>query len=252
MVDNNKKLYLKFGFIFIVIILMSYTNAIDTYPLDSNVNLRFRCTLNDQIPSAGTTYNISIFYDKTGAVIVDNEQANALGSGLFNFTQSFNLTGDYQVISLCIDGVNNFSSDGFIHITAGGEELSTDESILYVLLFLFVFFIFSFCTFFAFAIPFKNDRSDEGFILSIAKKKYFKLFAIFGSYASLVWLFNLMLAISINFLPIQQFTGLFTLIFNVMLFMSWPLLLMMIIWAGVTAVKDSNIKEEILRFGKAL
>ena len=249
--NQTKNQLSKFIFIFLIICLMSYTNAIDTYPKDEEIRLRFTCTLNSQIPSPSTTYNISIFFDKTGLIIVDNQPAESMGNGIFNFSQTFNVSGFYEIIQVCVDGENNFSSSEFIKVSPGGEELEISESILYFLLLIFVLFLFISSTFFAFAISYKNERNEHGYITIVAKKKYLKLFFIILSYYFLTWLFNLMIAISVNFLPIQHFTGLFSLFYKVLLGMGWPLLLTMIIVVGIFAMRDSKLTEQIQRFGRA-
>jgi hypothetical protein len=98
-------------------------------PINQDVGLRFTCTLNDAIPSAGTLYNITISYPN-GSTYLNNVQTTAQGNGAFNYTTNFSEIGLYKVQSFCYDGTYSYSSEDYYEVTNTGNKLDTPKTIV--------------------------------------------------------------------------------------------------------------------------
>jgi len=91
----------------------------ETYKINQEIDLKFTCTLNDAIPSAASSYNITINYPN-GSTFLDNKNTTALGNGAFNYTTTFTTTGLHKVQMFCWDGAYSFSDEGYYDITPTG------------------------------------------------------------------------------------------------------------------------------------
>lgn len=96
----------------------------ETYKVNTEVNLPLQCTLNNAIPSAGTIFNISIYYPN-GSALVNNQLATARGAGSFNYSVLFPEVADcYKAELSCSDGTYSFKENGCYKITPTGKEVS--------------------------------------------------------------------------------------------------------------------------------
>ena len=107
--------------LFILLALPLLMAETEIYKINEEVDLKFTCTLDDAIPSASTTYNITISYPN-GDLFIDNNGTTARGNGAFNFTTNFTEIGLYKVQMFCIDGLESFSGEGYYEITGNGKE----------------------------------------------------------------------------------------------------------------------------------
>ena len=131
-------------FLLLGMFLISFASAsTETYQLNKDVQLKFLCTLNNAIPSAGALYNFTLSYPNGTTFITD--EATALGNGAFYYNLSFPLTGIYKVHSFCWDGSYSYSNPEEVEVTYTGESYNLSKTILYVvfLLVLIIFFIYS-------------------------------------------------------------------------------------------------------------
>ena len=154
----------------------------EVYKPYTPINLQFRCTLNGAIPSPSTTFNISLYY-QNGSVYVNNTQTAAQGSGSFNYTVTFPSTETYEVKMFCTDGTNSFSDEGYYIITPTGTQLSTSQSVTYILIFIVSLIIFAGLLLAGIYIP-KDNRRDQftGYIIAVENTKYIKYLCIMFAY----------------------------------------------------------------------
>jgi len=96
------------------------TAETETFKVNDNVDLKFTCTLNNAIPSAAATYNITINYPN-GSIFLENNETISLGNGAFKFSTRFPETGLYKIQMFCWDGIYSFSDEGFYNITPTGK-----------------------------------------------------------------------------------------------------------------------------------
>jgi len=138
----NKLIYLIIG-----ICLISLVSAQEVYQVNQDSELKFTCTLNNEIPSASTEFNITVSYPN-GTTLINNKQATAQGSGSFNYTTNFPVLGTYKVQMFCYDGTYSYSDEGTYKITPTGNELTTSNSIMMIfiltllIIISIIFFIF--------------------------------------------------------------------------------------------------------------
>ena len=118
-----------------ILFLLPFISAeTETYQANQEINLQFTCTIGDAIPSASTTYNITVTYPD-GDIFLDNVATTAKGNGAFNYTATFTETGLYKVQSFCVDGTDSFSSEDFYNITPTGKiQTSILENPLIIIL----------------------------------------------------------------------------------------------------------------------
>ena len=95
--------YKLFILIFGILLALPLISALEVYPTNENVELKFLCTLNNAIPSASAVYNITISYPN-GTTYINNNATTSMGQGAFNYTTNFTITGIYMVQSFCYDG----------------------------------------------------------------------------------------------------------------------------------------------------
>lgn len=114
----NKQIIFLILVFFLVIPLISADT--ETYQVNQNVDLRFTCTSNGAIPSAASTFNITVNYPN-GSTFINNKKATALGNGAFNYTVLFRETGLYKVQMFCYDGSSSYSNEGYYDITPTGK-----------------------------------------------------------------------------------------------------------------------------------
>ena len=161
---------------------------------------------------------------------------------LFNTT---NLLGNY-FYNVCGDKDGELECEDIaFFITKTGFEETTSNSILHFILIIFVAFVFGLCLFGAIKLPWQNIREEERGVVSINRLKYFKIMLYFLSYVLLIWLMNLLFAISNNFNVLSQYNKLFEVLFRILNAMSYPLFVLMLVIFFIVAVRDSKIKKLI-------
>ena len=142
---------MKFSSLFIIVaavltlsLLPLCSSQTEVYALDENVELKFICTLNNEIPSASTQFNITISYPN-GTTFISNQNTTPLGNGAFSYMTRFPVIGIYQVQVFCWDGAYSYSDIGTYEITLTGTKQSDAQAtgslaFLFLMIFLMVFF----------------------------------------------------------------------------------------------------------------
>jgi len=113
----DKQLIILIGILLFIPLVFAET---ETYQVNQNVDLRFTCTLNSEIPSNSATFNITINYPN-GSTFINNQQTTALGNGAFNYTIMFKETGLYKVQMFCWDDPYSYSNEDYYSITPTGK-----------------------------------------------------------------------------------------------------------------------------------
>lgn len=125
-------------FSFILLLVFSFNFVVgETYKAGEITNLQFICTVDNQIPSAGATYNFSIYFPN-GTSLFNNQLAQANGQGSFNYTLTFPDSGTYKIKSFCYDTLGNFSSEDFLEVTPTGKIIQDVGQISVGILYLFI------------------------------------------------------------------------------------------------------------------
>ena len=135
----------------------------------------------------------------------------------------------------------------YFTITPTGTILKTSDSLTYIILTIGSLFFFLLTLWGGMVLPFRNQRNDEGRIISVQKLKYFKVGLLFLSYVFFVWMLNLLLALSTNFSILTQYTKFFEVVFSVVNAMSYPIFVLMLIVMSIMAWKDLALKKLLLK-----
>ncbi len=214
------------------------SSSLGTFPLNSSVELYQNC-------ENCTFVNISSVKLPNSTIFLFNR--NMVKSAqdytfLFNTTD---LLGEY-FYSVCGDKDGDLECEDIqFFITKTGFEETTSNSILHFILIIFVSFIFIFALWGAVRLPWVNIREEGVGVISINKLKYFKIMLFFLSYVLFVWLMNLLLSISNNFNVLSQYNKFFTVLFNILNAMAYPLFVLMLVIFFIVVVRDSKIKKLI-------
>jgi len=148
---SNKITLLSFGLAmvigFVIILGLQMVSAeTETYKVGIANNLQFSCTLNNAIPSASTTYNISL-YNPNGTALLSNQPTTPQGSGSFNYSYTFAEVGTHKVKMFCTDGIYSYSGEGTYEVNGQGEEGTTAKAIFYIGLLFVLLFFFGVCVY---------------------------------------------------------------------------------------------------------
>lgn len=167
------------------------------------------------------------------------------------FTYGFNntdLIGEYFYTACGDVGDTTYTCESVLFtITNSGYELSTGESIIYIIFLLASLFTFSLCLFFSIKIPFKNQRSQDGTIISINDMKYLKIFLIVMSYIVLMFIFGIVRSITANYLSINGAYRLFNFLFYMMFSFVWPLIVVSLILTVVLYLSSKRLQKALER-----
>jgi len=150
---------------------------VERYPRNKEVDLKYTCTLNYEIPSDSTEFNITISYPN-GTTFINNLGATALGNGAFNYTTTFTEFGTYKVQMFCYDGTYSYSEKDYYEITNEGREAPSG---IVVVLFSVLFLIILGSALFQFILIIGHLASLDLDVLDLAKSMgiYFALLMIY-------------------------------------------------------------------------
>lgn len=182
----------------------------DVYESGTNISLSQSCYNNGTYCSGSAVCYISIF-SPTGEFLTNNiEMTNQ--NAFFNYSlDSSNTTelGDYEYRIMCDDsGLSNFGVFGF-EVTPSGTSPTTAHAIFYVIAFVFSIVFFLLALLGGIKLPWKNNYSEDGYLLNVSDLKYLKLFCWFFAYICLIWLAWLGRAVNNMFLFVDAGTGVF-------------------------------------------
>ena len=167
----NKTFFLILGILLVLPLIFA-----QTYQKETVIDLKFPFEVNGSAASSSATCNVSINYPN-GTYLKENASMTNRNNGDFNITLSATETvplGDYEWRAFCCDGTNCAVGYGSFKITYTGKELDSGKSILYVG-FLSLLVLIFFLNFYGMGfLPARNQRNEEGRIMSISYLKYFR------------------------------------------------------------------------------
>jgi len=168
----------------------------------------------------------------------------------YNYTLHFNhsdVLGIYKDEVCC----NNETAGGcktFYHkVTPSGRDLKISDSIIYIIVLVGSLGIFILCAGTAIILPWDHKRNDEGVIIQINTKKYLKVLFGFTSYFLLIWVMNILVAITNNFLFLDISFNFFRTIYMILLFSIMPVLALGVLWAVISAINDKKLQQFLKR-----
>jgi len=231
----------------IVIVTVIVSPMVLGYKLSEPTTLYFSCTLNNQVPSPTTYYNITINYVDTGTVLVDNIQTTPLGQGMFAYNITFNNSGYYEVRQWCYDGSYNYSNVDTIFINGSGEELTISIVFTYVFSISFFIFLLISLIYYTNKLPNGDTYSDQNEIIQVSQLKHLRVV----SYGLMYLIFVVMMFIVSNFmiayLQNQMLGSLFFTVYKLLFYGLWIMTPLCFIWYLYKVYKSKEMKELIER-----
>lgn len=162
-------------------------------------------------------------------------------TGYYNFSGTTSL-GTYNYCTLGSNGITNCAP---FKITPDGKDFSLTNSIMYSLFLLLFVGLLVLMVYLSFSIEGDNPKDEEGNFMSINLKKHLKIIIIGLIYPIFLIILNLMNAIALNLIGIDQFTGTISFLFSTLLSLSWVWTVIIFIWIIYHTWKDSEIKKAI-------
>lgn len=131
-------------------------------------------------------------------------------------------------------------------VTENGDAINTGTGIIYFLVTLFAFSIFLGLTILFISIKGGNDKNEStGEVISINSKKYIKIALFPLVYVSFIWFFNFIIGLTNNYLGLTLYSNTLGFIFEIMMKLVWPIIIITFIVELIVIIKDSNIRKEI-------
>lgn len=219
---------------------LSLVSAATVFPQDEEVNITVTC-LNEGYCSSNSFCNINLI-DSEGVLLIQNQNmTNHISVHTQNYT--FTSLGDYKVEGFCQDGVYSEEINFIIEITPTGILLSIPTAILYLGFIFILIIIFLTSMYFGVTIPYRNSRGMQGELISVNDLKYVKILSLFIAYSVFIWIANLMISLSSNYLTQTVVLGFFKMVFSISIALFYPILVFTIIFIVIQAVKDFNLKK---------
>lgn len=167
---------------------------------------------------------------------------------LFNYTfcDTRNL-GEYNVGGVAdLDGVDDAWAYDF-DINLMGEELTEAKSNIYIIMLVITMLFLALTVWGAFVIPFSNPRDDQGYLLNINDLKYFKVIMWILAYLELIFLSFLMKNLAAGYLANGGFYELFNIIFNLLLILLFPAMILTVFFTIVIWLNDKKLADKLTR-----
>ena len=213
------------------------------------IDIKETCTVGEHRCDLSYRCNISILRsDQTYLVSQQVMTNNTLDH--YNFTINAtdnNETGIFETFIYCTNGILNGSNTFYYEITPTGATISTPQGILYFLILGFALIIFGLSLYGSIKIPWKNKRSDEGFIIGRNDLKYVKLFLWFMTYMIAIWIFALGNNISSNFLYFSGIDNFFHYGYWLLMSFLFPTIVIFFIVIILKVVDDKKIDKAMKR-----
>lgn len=169
-----------------------------------------------------------------------------------NTTQFYNYTlpasntsklGLYNYDITCLQSGLNATNSFSFEVTPTGKTFSTAQSIIYIFALIFGLVLFLLVLYGAIAIPYNNNRNEEGMVIKVNDLKYAKIFLWFMSYMILIFIAYLGWNISFGFLNFGA--NFFYFIFWVLISGLLPIIVMFSIVSIINLVNDKRLKDGI-------
>lgn len=217
------------------------------FKYNESVSINIPCIDNGGSCSSTTACNISITKVENGQYLVYDIPTYKLNNGDFQYNTSFNNYGDHTVKMVCTDGTTTGITLSNVKVTPTGREETTGEVVINALILFVCLVIFIITAYLSFALEGTNQLNDEGFLSSINYMKYVKIFLMGIAYIS-AWISSYFTyIIAGQYLLLTSVSELFNLIFNILSVCFIPLLIIVPIYVGFTALGDKHMLEDMQR-----
>lgn len=145
-----------------------------------------------------------------------------------------------------LDGVNTVWNYDYL-ITRTGAELTTGESIIYIIFLVAITFIFLLCFYGFLKLPFHNQRNEDGRVIGVNELKHLKVFLFFISYLLLMFIFGITKSITENYLFLNGANEVFNWLYWIMFAFLFPILVLGVLFTILGILTDKKINDAIRR-----
>ncbi len=199
-----------------------------------------------QVCSDSSYINISSITYPNGSVAVSNIEMTSAGSGefyyLFNFTDD---KGRYDVRGKSDGCEETFAT--YFTVTHLGKELTSASATMYIGFLALLVLVF-FLNFFGMGfLPSKNNRDEEGVLLSINYLKYFRNVLWMSGYFLFIAIMFIASNLAFAFLEEEMFANMLFTIFQVSFGAAPVIVIVWIIWIFVTMFHDKQFQSMLNR-----
>jgi hypothetical protein len=132
-------------------------------------------------------------------------------------------------------------------ITPLGTDLSTGESIIYLIFSIASSGVFLLCLYYAVKIPWKHQRDEQGFIIGINDLRYLKLFLICISYIILMFIAGMLRGITAYYIPEIGVYGFFEVMYMIMLALIYPIIVCALLFMGIIYITNKKMEKKLIR-----
>lgn len=205
---------------------------------DTEIDIKEPCFNNATYCSSTATCNLTIL-DPNHNILINNIQMqnqNAYHNFTLN-TSATNPLGVYEATVMCMDGTGNGFDTFYFKITPNGQEPSTVQGIVYVVL-LFIFMILATMTILGAYHTDSSNAYEFGKLIKITWGKYVKLGLFLLSYFFLVIIFLFCEMISNNFLFLSFAEGIFHVLYLISVIGLFPLFLTIMVFMILNIMRD--------------
>lgn len=190
----------------------------------------------------------SVKYQNSTIIVSDVAMTNRTND--FNYSigsTDINTIGIYSVDGFCNSGNQVGVWTYTFEVTNTGDKLSTSSGIIYLVFLLGILFVWGLCLWGAIKIPFRNQRNQEGKVISVNDLKFVKIFLIVVSYLLLMWTMGILRSITANYLLLAGAGKIFNYLFWIMFSFFWPLLIVSLAIGVVTWLGDKKLIKSLGR-----
>lgn len=231
-----------------LILLLGVTSVTAvTYKQDTNINLVHTVRLQDA-PTSTANCNITVFDPDNFIQVGFQAMSYDSTSDTYNYTLNKTQTsqfGAYSYDITCLDGGLNKTETFNFFVNPAGRDLATSESILFIFVLIVSLTVFGLFLWASIRIPFRNERTLEGKLISVNFSKHLKLLAITATYSTIVWISFLVHKITSGFIEFTGVSNFFLFIHRISLGFFYPIFTVTLLWIVIVFILDLKLAKKL-------
>jgi hypothetical protein len=221
--------------------LISLTSALDcpTYEYGQEIQITAVCDNCSYVNLTQVTY-------PNGTFALYGPHSMTKNITTYNYTfDDTHTTGTYRYVTCGnLNGVTSCedTTDRCFEITYSGEKLSSSQSIIYILLFAVLLFLFIANIFAINKLPSTNATDEEGNIMKISMLKYLRSALWFIEWMFLIAIVYISSNVAYGLINDDMFSNILLVMFRVMMGMTPIIVIVWFFWIFVKIVQDKEAK----------
>ena len=200
-----------------------------------------------QICDTCTYVNMSSIILPNKTIVNPNELMTKSGQ-TYTYTYTFDSNG-LGKYSVCGDKDSAYKCEVIpFEVTGSGNILNTEYSIIYSVFLLILVFLFLLSLYGINVLPSSNERNEAG-LFEVSNLKHLRKSLFLVSWGILTAIFYLASNIGLSYFPDAMFGTFMFSIYQVMMRLVLPIIVIVLIWIFVGMFKDNELKKMIERGG---